>query len=238
MSRWLGPPVPETAVTLTNVFPAARVTRQNFEYRNDGDVSYAALAISIMALIFTVGSFWWLNARRGALRTYEPTTWAAHVGQDNSRLRLPLVLHNTGAAALVVIGLRLRFTEGGELMPWEWTRTQVNPKDNDIKDVTAPFSIPGGGTRELVAEFVGAYPGVVPEPRAHPVAIEARSSLHDDWQHLLTFDLQLGNLINPALYIVYTNQRDYLTDAQLAQGAANLAKMRREYGLDKSPPQA
>jgi hypothetical protein len=177
-------------------------------------------------------SFWWLNARPGRLRTYEPTTWAAYVGRDRSAIRLPLVLHNTGAATLVVVGLRLRFVEGGELMAWEWTRTRVDPKADDIQDVTAPFSIPGGETRELVAEFVGALPGIVPEQRVHPVAIEALSSLSTSWKKTLSFDLQFKNLIRPANYIVYSNQSDYLDDKQLAEGAANLAKMRQQYGLD------
>lgn len=196
-----------------------------------GDMPYAALAISLMALLFTVLSFWWLHARPGRLRTFEPTTWAAYVARDRSAIRLPLVLHNTGAASLVVIGLRLRFVEGGELMAWEWTRKRVDPKADDIEDVTTPFSIPGGETRELVAEFVGSFPGIVPEQRAHPVVIETLSSLSSGWRESLSFDLQLKNLIHPANYIVYTNQPDYLDDKQLAEGAANLARMRQQYGL-------
>lgn len=170
---------------------------------------YAAFLMSVLALLFTVTSFWWLHARPGRLRAYEPTTWSAYLSKDRSALRLPLVLHNTGAASLVVISLRVRFIEGGELMPWEWTRTQVNPQADDVQDVTAPFSIPGRDTRELVAEFVGSYPGVVPEQRAYPVAVDARSSVSDDWQEVLKFDLQLANLIHPSSYIVYTNQQDY-----------------------------
>src|SRR3954447_5679084 len=102
---------------------------------------YAGLSISVMALVFTVGSFWWLHARPGTLRVYEPTTWAAYVSRNRSALRIPLVLHNTGAATLVVLSVRLRFLGGGELMPWEWTRTRVDPKGDDVQDVTAPFSI-------------------------------------------------------------------------------------------------
>lgn len=199
-------------------------------------MTYAALAISGMALLFTVSSFWWLHARPGKLRTYEPTTWAGYVRRDRSAIRMPLVLHNTGASALVVIGLRLRFVEGTEAMAWEWTRTRVDPKGDDIKDVTSPFSIRGGGTAELVAEFVGAFPGVVPDQRAYPVAIEARSSLHDGWREILRFDLQLKNLVHPANYIVYTNQPDYLDDQQLAEGAANLAKLRQQFGLVVGDP--
>lgn len=197
-------------------------------------MSYAAFAISVMALLFTISSFWWLHARPGKLTTYEPTTWASYVGHDRSALRLPLVLHNTGAASLVVIALRVRFVESGESMAWEWTRTQVDPKEDDVQDVTAPFAVTGRETRELVAEFVGSFPGIVPEPRAHPVVVEARSSVNEDWHKVLAFDLQLGNLIHPANYIVYTNQSDYLSERELEEGAANLARMRCHLGLDSA----
>jgi hypothetical protein len=136
---------------------------------------------------------------------------------------------------LVVFGLRVRFIEGGELMPWEWTRTRVDPQADDVQDVTAPLSIPGRDTRELVAEFVGSYPGVVPEQRAYPVAVDARSSVSEDWQEVLKFDLQLGNLIHPSNYIVCTNQHDYLSERELEEGAQNLAKLRRQWGLEPTP---
>ena len=196
------------------------------------DMSYAALAVSLMALLFTVVSFWWLHARPGRLQTYEPTTWAAFVDRERSAIRLPLVLHNTGAATLVVIGLRLRFVEAGELMAWEWTRTRVDPRADDIEDATAPFSICGGESRELVPEFKGAFPGIVPDQRPYPVAIEALSSLSDHWRQILSFDLQLKNLIHPANYIIYTNQSDYLSEKELQEGARNLAQMRKQFGLE------
>lgn len=193
---------------------------------------FAALAISVMALLFTVGSFWWLHARPGKLLAYEPTTWASHLGQDRSAHRLPLVFHNTGASAAVVTALRVRFTEDGAVMSWEWTRTRVDPKGDDIQDVTTPFSIAGGGTHELIAEFVGAFPGVVPEQRGYPLVVEARSSRSDGWQRVLSFTLQLGNLIHPSNYIVYTNQHDYLTVEEMVAGAGERASLRKQWGLD------
>jgi len=57
-------------------------------------------------------------------------------------------------------------------------------------------------TRVLVAEFVGAFPGVVPEQRGYPLVVEARSSRSDGWRRVLSFTLQLGNLIHPSNYIV------------------------------------
>jgi hypothetical protein len=56
--------------------------------------------------LFTLTSFWWLHARPGKLQAYEPTTWAGYVNCDRSASRLPLVLHNAGAATLVVIAIR------------------------------------------------------------------------------------------------------------------------------------
>lgn len=201
-------------------------------------MSYAALAISVMALLFTIASFWWLHARPGNLRTYEPTTWAAYVARERSAIRLPLVLHNEGAATVVVSGLRLRFPGGQEIMAWEWTRTRVDPRGDDVQDVTAPFSIPGRQTKELVAEFVGQFPGVVPEPRAHEVVIEAQCSLHHGWRPVLAFDLQLQNLLHPGNYIVYTNQADYLSEEELGEGAANLARLREQWNLAIGRPSA
>lgn len=95
-------------------------------------MSYSAFAISVMALLFTVVSFWWLHARPGKLRAYEPQMGG--VSQPRP---------------LVVIGLCVRFVEG-ELTAREWTRTRVNPGADYVQDVTAPFSIPGRDTRELV----------------------------------------------------------------------------------------
>jgi len=43
--------------------------------------------------VFTVASFWWLNARQGVLRSWEPHSFAAAVTPQLARLRFPLVLY-------------------------------------------------------------------------------------------------------------------------------------------------
>jgi hypothetical protein len=64
--------------------------------------------------------------------------------------------------------------------------------------------------------------------RRHRGAIVPKPQLGE----ILSFDLPFKNLIHLANYIVYTNQSDYLDDKQLAEDAANLAKIREEYGLE------
>jgi len=47
----------------------------------------SAAVISACALLFTVASFWWLNARRGRLESFEPHTYAAAVNPEQVRIR-------------------------------------------------------------------------------------------------------------------------------------------------------
>jgi len=46
---------------------------------------YAALTVSVLALAFTILSFWWLHARKGSLTAAPPRTYAF---VDKVRLRL------------------------------------------------------------------------------------------------------------------------------------------------------
>ena len=58
-----------------------------------------ALLVAVLALLFTVASFWWLNARRGSLQVGQP---GAYAFANKPRLRLPTAFYNTGARALIV----------------------------------------------------------------------------------------------------------------------------------------
>ena len=51
---------------------------------------YAAAAISLLALAFTITAFWWLHARRGSVTATAPRVYAFSNAQ---RLRLPLVVY-------------------------------------------------------------------------------------------------------------------------------------------------
>lgn len=37
---------------------------------------YAATAISVLALVFTIAAFWWLHARRGSVTATTPRVYA------------------------------------------------------------------------------------------------------------------------------------------------------------------
>jgi hypothetical protein len=63
-------------------------------------IALLSFLIACLALTFTIGSFWWLNARQGRLTSFEPhsfATWASQSSPYETRVRFPLVLYNTGA---------------------------------------------------------------------------------------------------------------------------------------------
>lgn len=191
---------------------------------------YAAVSVALLALAFTIGSFWWLHARTGPLRTYRPDGFAASIGGRYSTLRIPLVLHNTGAAATVVLGLRLRFVDTGEVLDWEGICPALEPKPGEARDFSQPVAVAGRSTRELVAAFNGTLPGVVPEGRPYDIAVEGRTG-RKGWHSIATFDLRLENLLHPGRYIVFSNVAGYHDADQLREGVEARKFHREQLGL-------
>jgi hypothetical protein len=89
-------------------------------------MAYAALLVSALALAFTIGTFWWLNARKSSLEAAAPASYAF---ADKVRLRLPLAFFNTGAKALIITDLRLVLVDSErEPLAWITTRAKLRPE--------------------------------------------------------------------------------------------------------------
>jgi hypothetical protein len=162
------------------------------------------IAIGVLALLFTVASFWWLNARRGHLEVVRPRTYAF---SKRVRLRLPLAFYNTGAVALIVADLRLVINEEPPLvLPWITTRSVLRPEKDDGFAYATPFSVQGRATREVVAEF-GADQEWSPSPGTrYRVRLQAQMHPSGTWSDLLPFDWWTPPTNNAlGSYIVYRN---------------------------------
>jgi hypothetical protein len=112
----------------------------------------APIVVAVLALLFTVVSFWWLHARKGSLKFYEPQSFATCVMPHLAVIRLPLIIYNSGARPLVVQDMRLCFPKepkSGVPLAWRSTRQQLKPVEGDVQSLPAGFSVPG--TRCLVA---------------------------------------------------------------------------------------
>jgi hypothetical protein len=148
-------------------------------------VAVAALIVAALALVFTVASFWWLYARRGSLEVGQP---GAYSFAGRVRLRFPLALYNNGATALVVTDLRAVPVDPPERKPYRWLATvsHLRPDEDNERDFPTPFTVPGRGTREVVAEFEGAW---APVPGSqHRLRLEAKLLPGDDWTAVGEFE--------------------------------------------------
>lgn len=165
------------------------------------------LLIAALALLFTIASFWWLNARPGRLIGSVPTTFAMILRRDNSRFRMPVVIYNTGAKTMVVESLRLALLRS-ENRPLEWisTRDRVRPTEGEKVDFSAPFAVDGRRAVQVFAEFGETPTSWNPEPGStHRLAIQARVLGARNWRKVVEFPLQVpdGNL---DVYITHRNR--------------------------------
>lgn len=184
--------------------------------------------IALLALAFTIVSFWWLNARQGKLRSYEPHSFAFSGSPNLMLLRLPLVLYNTGAAPIVVQDLQMTFPkEPGTILPlpWRTTRSQLKPDMDDGHQFPAVFAVPGRQAQQHFIEFGGPFPGIEMEPRDYSVSIEVRLGHKDGWRQLLTFTLRAAHITESGPYITYSNSPFDLTQETVERSNQALSQL-------------
>ncbi|MET9926393.1 MULTISPECIES: hypothetical protein [unclassified Streptomyces] len=194
--------------------------------------------VAILALIFTIGSFWWLHARQGHLKAYEPHSFAAAANQQVTLLRFPLVVLNTGAKPIVVQDLRLIFPDepGVPLpLPWRTSRSQIMPKPDDGHALPAVFAVAGRGAEQMFIEFGAPFPGFVPEARNYRVVIEARLGHRKGWRSLLTFTWHAARMTTPNQYITYSNSPHDLSEEHREKADAALKALAAKIVRGNSP---
>lgn len=80
------------------------VADHHVDLAQNGDM---ALGLAAFSLLFTVFSFWWLQARTGRLIGYAPATFTSHISNKSISVRIPVVTYNSGARGRIVRELRL-----------------------------------------------------------------------------------------------------------------------------------
>ncbi|MEV6654520.1 hypothetical protein [Streptomyces sp. NPDC051219] len=188
----------------------------------------AASVVSVSALVFTVASFWWLNARQGRLESWEPHFFAAIVHGSKVRLRLPLVLHNTGAKPIVVQDLRLTFPEeAASHLPLLWTSSSscLLPGPDEEPELPTGFVVAGRQAQQLFIEFEAPFSGLVPKAGDYKVRIQVRVGHRKGWRSLLTFTLRTNNIIHPDRYTVCNNAPLELTKEDRRKADAALLEL-------------
>ena len=195
----------------------------------------ASVLIACLALLFTITSFWLLNARQGRLRSFEPHSFAAALRQHDLVMlfRFPLVLHNTGAKPIVVQDMRLSFPSESPpdlLLPWRSTRSQIKPEKGDGHAFPAVFSIPGRTAQQMFVEFGGSFPGAIPKVRPYRALIEVKLGHRKKWKRLLQFTIRAEHITEITAYITYSNSPYDITPEDIAKAHASREDLARRIG--------
>lgn len=105
----------------------------------------APVFISCLALLFTIGSFYWLQARKGQLKLYPVITFSGYWNTSRLVLRLPVILFNSGARPRVITALRL-VTTGDKgtriVLECHSFRKTIDPMSEDMEDMAHAYAIP------------------------------------------------------------------------------------------------
>lgn len=168
-----------------------------------------SLVAAILALLFTVGSFWWIQVRRGRLRCYISHAYSGVFGPGKLVFVIPLVLHNPAPAPLVVADLRLRIdgltgkvSKDSDELPiklrWISSHAAVYPK-NETRTYAAAFPVDGRKAVERFIEFQYDNPPTCLEDGPYRATVEAlvqpqRWRARPKWSELTiyTFNTQLA----------------------------------------------
>jgi hypothetical protein len=169
--------------------------------------SIVPVVIAVLALFFTIFSFWWLQARKGSVKGFEPPTYAGAASANDFRLRLPVALYNSGARTRVVCRVRLAIDTSPTVtvLSWMTFRTTIKPDTNDVVDFAGPYVIAGRAAEVRFIEFVGDFAGGLPEPRDYTARFEIQMDGAATWLTVCEFVLRLGHMQHPGVYIAYPN---------------------------------
>jgi hypothetical protein len=171
-----------------------------------------SVAVAVMALFVTIGSFWWIQVRRGRLQCYTSHVYTGCFGPKKLVFILPLVLHNPAPAPLVVVDLRLRvnvlgnrrnkdFAELPIDLRWIASHSAVYPK-NETRTFAAPFAVDGRKAVEKYIEFQQDAPPTLLEDGPYQVTVEALVEPQHywraprKWRELITYQFNTHLAVN------------------------------------------
>lgn len=185
------------------------------------------VAVAVLALVFTVGSFWWIQVRRGRLRCYTSHMYSGAFGPQRLIFIVPLVLHNPAPAPLVVTDLRLivgplagrETADAGELpleLRWQGSYPEVYPK-LDTRSYAAPFAVDGRKAVEKFIEFqCDAAPSLLadgPYGATVEVIVEPRRLWgRGKWQKIVSYTFNTQLAVAPRTSLLPRSNDSYFND--------------------------
>jgi len=176
--------------------------------------STPALLISILALTFTIFTFWWMNWRKGKLIVGPPLSYAFAAQKDGLLLIvMPLVFYNDGAATQTVQNLRLTL-EQNDLKSKTMKFTATVPSllggkiDDGTRQFAHQFAVEGRKSHTGYFEFQRGQNEFVPSQGKCTAVLEGKLNNNTEWETLRIFDLYIKSTKNLNSCIPYNNDPD------------------------------
>ncbi len=152
-----------------------------------------ALILSILALLFTVFSFWWMNWRHGKLIVSPPRSYALFAQVPGKMvLHLPLIFFNNGPIPIVVQNLRLVFTKDVSSKPLSFITTVKKLGKDEERAFATQFPVRGREAVLLICEFQREPNELTIEAGNYALQLQGRIDRKDKWNSLLTFSLHIS----------------------------------------------
>ena len=147
--------------------------------------SEIALVLSLCAIVFTIFSFWWLNARRGKVIAVGPQYVFGQFKQEKLAIQLPIVLQNTGPSSIVISAFTIKFleTQKDKLI---WVGFSTDPLDGEFS-FKKPVVLKGFDAVQTILYFQREAAENLFAP--HRVQVQAIWSGKSTWMALTSFTM-------------------------------------------------
>lgn len=168
-------------------------------------MTIAAIVISLLALVFTTFSFWWMNWRKGNLKLGNIRTYAAVAQGNKLIIELPIIFFNSGALPVLVENLRLIFPERGAESTALYFNAIVEKLATDQgRAFATPFAVHPGTAQLKICEFQRLRSGFAFSKGSYEICIQCLTSHEKNWKTIKRFHLKVREKQVEALNSIFT----------------------------------
>ena len=151
-----------------------------------------AIIISILALFFTIYSFWWMNWRRGKLIVGTPRAYAAFCSKDSMMvLEFPFDFFNNGPLPIILRNLRLVLVDEEKIKPLTFTAIVKKLGKDEDRSLATQIVIRGREAILLICEFQRRPGEFIFDKNDYRLELQAITNNSNEWKIILSFCLRV-----------------------------------------------
>ena len=160
----------------------------------------SALIISILALLFTVFSFWWMNWRKGKLHVNTPRSYAVFGSVEGKMvLEFPFVFFNDGPMPIIIQNLRIIIIDEESPHPLLFMATVRKLGTDEDRALATQFPVRGREALLLVCEFQRQPGNLLFENRSYKLELQGKLDDSKKWKCISPFLLNVSEQSAPII---------------------------------------